>query len=648
MREFAEQAIIVPDGPFAGERFRCCRQPWSGLWLDSVDEGVRSGRWRRFMALGPQQSGKTLACYNIPLAYHLFELRETVIGGLPDMILANDKWREDISPIIHASMELARWLPTRGEGSRGGAVKSAVKFRNGSTLRFMAGGGGDAQRSGFTARVLTITELDKLDETGGTSREADKVTQMEGRTRAYTDRTGQPSIMYGECTVSTEQGRIWREYEAGTQTQIVCPCPHCGEYVAPEREHLVGWREAETAIEAREKSSFICPMCAEPISYEQRCRMNAAARLVHRGQTIDRDGNVAGDLPETDTLSFRWSAFHNLFTDAGDLGAEEWIAARDPDEDNAEKRMRQFVWALPYLPPTLDTSPIEARDIMRRTGARKFSRGLVPVGSEFLTVGLDLGKRLGHWVAIAWRVDGGGHFIDYGIIEIASDDLGVERGTLLALREFRETVATGWPREGGELMQPDEVWIDSGWSESKQAVYAICHEEASAGRFRPALGRGEGQQYMVHYSQPKSTGAVIRFIGEQYHISRYKSDRIDVVEINSDHWKSFVHERLRTPLDEPGGITVFDAPPHEHTKLAKHLTAEKKVEEFPAGRPPRVVWKRISRANHYFDAAYMACAAGHFAGVRLLAPVPGTQTQPERPQSKLTLPDGRPFFAMER
>lgn len=88
MRDFAEQEIIIPEGPHAGRRFRCSRQPYTKLWFDEVD----SSRWMRCVATGPTQSGKTLSCFVIPLLYHLFELSETVICGLPDMDMAADKW----------------------------------------------------------------------------------------------------------------------------------------------------------------------------------------------------------------------------------------------------------------------------------------------------------------------------------------------------------------------------------------------------------------------------------------------------------------------------------------------------------------------------------------------------------------------------
>ena len=92
MRQFAEQEIVIPEGPFQGRKFRCARQPYTGLWFDAVDSGI----WNRHVATGPTQSGKTLSCFVIPLLYHLFELEETVICGLPDMDMAADKWREDI------------------------------------------------------------------------------------------------------------------------------------------------------------------------------------------------------------------------------------------------------------------------------------------------------------------------------------------------------------------------------------------------------------------------------------------------------------------------------------------------------------------------------------------------------------------------
>ena len=66
-------------------------------------------------------------------------------------------------------------------------------------------------------------------------------------------------------------------------------------------------------------------------------------------------------------------------------------------------------------------------------------------------------------------------------------------------------------------------------------------------------------------------------------------------------------------------MTLFQATPQEHLALAKHLTAEVKTEEFVAGKGVVVKWQRLRRQNHWFDAIYNACAAGHYCGVRLVA-----------------------------
>src|SRR5690606_1430822 len=139
-----------------------------------------------------------------------------------------------------------------------------------------------------------------------------------------------------ECTVSTEQGRTWQEYTKGTRSRIVLPCPHCHAWVGPEREHLVGWQEAESQVEAARTGSFSCPDCGEFWTADQRARANEQSRLLHDGQAIDADGNVTGAVPACETLGFRWSGVNNLFLTPGEIASDEWRAGRAADEDNAE------------------------------------------------------------------------------------------------------------------------------------------------------------------------------------------------------------------------------------------------------------------------------------------------------------------------
>ena len=608
MREFAEQEIIIPDGPFKDRKFNCDRQPFSRVWFDLCDDK----RWNRKFAPGCTQSGKSLTAFVIPVLYHLFEQQETVIAGVPDMDMAADKWREDLLPVIERT-KYRELIPTRGPGSRGGKF-DAIQFLNGATLKFMSGGGGDKSRAAFTSRVLCVTEVDGFDFAGEASREADKFTQLEARTLAY----GENKCIYGECTVSIETGRVWTEWTNGTKTDLHLRCPHCRQFAALEREHLVGWQDADSEEDARKRAAWACPKCGELWTEADRRAANLEAVPVHRDQTIDGQGVVHGEPPATRTLGFRWHAVHNFFYDTGYVGGEEWIASRAVDEENAEKKQRQFLFTLPHVPAKVDHTPLSAHGIMGRT--RDPMRGLVPADTEILTLAIDIGKFRCHWLLLAFRASGAIHIVDYGRLECLADQLGEERGILTALTEFREVIDQGWIVDGSgrERRQPDQIFIDSRYQ--RDTIFQFCRESGEP--FLPVMGFGVEQRTGT-YHRPTSLNNSVKLIGDEYHIVFDAAALLFVVQINADAWKSWAHARLAQQLDTFGAMTVYKALPRDHLALAKQLTAEKRVEEFIAGKGPVTKWVRVHRNNHWFDTLYLACAAGHFAGYELLESTPG-------------------------
>lgn len=607
IEQWMEEEVILPSGPYRGERYRHRRHPASRLWFRELD----SGRWNRFAASGPTQNGKTVMCYVGPILWHLFELQETTIIGLPTMQMAQDKWTEDLMPAIEAS-RYAGLLPRTGEGSRGGQVKRAIRFGNGVTLRFMTGGGTDKQRAGYTSRVLGVTETDGMDEAGETSREADKIEQLEGRTRAY----GGNKRVYLECTVSIEQGRIWQEITQGSDSRIARPCPHCAVYVIPERENLVGWQDAESELEAAEKAAFACPSCGETWTDDQRREAAGSAVLIHRGQKVLPGGEIVGEPPKTNTLGFRWSAIDNPFTTAADLGAEEWRSKRSHDAENAEKKMRQFVWCLPYIPAEVELVELDSDQLSKRTDA--WRKGIVPPDTLAVVVGIDTGKYRLHWHAVALRGNGSDAVIEYGEQPTEAKSVGLEQGLRRALLALRRYFADGWADETGKRWSPSQVWIDSGYHEHRGPIYSACHainEGCTPGQetWRPIKGFGEGQRGMQRYYAPQTLKSGVRYIGTEYDMRHQKQDQLLLVQINSDYWKSQLHQRLAMPTDQPGVLTLYDAPsPDEHLQYAQQITAEVQREEFVAGRGEIIVWRRERRENHYLDAGYISLAAGDF------------------------------------
>jgi phage terminase large subunit GpA-like protein len=638
LREFAEQEIIIPAGPYEGRRFAARRAPWTGLLLDAIN----SNRWPRIFVTGPSQSGKTLLASVIPVLYHLFEARETVIFGVPQIDMAADKWQQDFVPVIRRMAErFRRLMPVRGGGSRGGRV-AAIRFGNGATLRFMSGGAGgrlgDKARAGFTARVLSITETDGMDTTSSGSLETDKVSQLEARVRAW----GGRHRTYAECTCTTTRGRTWREVIAGTNTRIILPCPHCGQWVTPEREHLVGWQSAENILQAGRLGHWCCPSCGGAWTEAQRVEANRAARLLHAGQEVTPDGAIVGKPVETDTLGFRWSAVNNLLTPTSELAKGEWRAKQRPDQDEAEKEQRQYVFAIPFDPPELDTSALDLHAIARRRGP--LPRGVVPENALCVTVGVDIRKRQLHWAAIAWAANASASVVDYNIIPLESQQLGVERAILLGLRQLKDMADAGWPvgDARGEPRSPDQAWIDARYQGDERSmdvgpVYAFCRESGKGGMgrhdvWRPVLGVGVSQ-HGGRYNSPPKKGSVVAVIGERYHLNRVRTQRLLRAEIDVDYWKTWIHKRLTPPLSEPGAMVLFDAPEVEHLDLARHLTAEEPYEHVEPGRGVVIKWRRIRAQNHWLDNFVYAAAAAHFAGVRLIASSPaqgpGFRVQPD-------------------
>jgi phage terminase large subunit GpA-like protein len=628
MAQFAEGEIIIPDGPMEGMRYRLDRLPYTRLYFDAVD----SGKWSRFAAVGPTQTGKTLTCFIIPALYHLFEIGETVVCALPDMDMANDKWRIDFLPVIQRT-RYAALMPRSGAGSRGGNIDS-IEFQNGAMLKFMSAGGNDKERAGFTTRIVVASEVDGFDTAGKASREADKMSQIEARTMAY----GDQKRVYMECTASIPSGRIWQERESGTNSEIEMPCPLCGEWVTPGRAHLIGWQEAENEIEAEHLARFSCPACQSAWDETQRAHANRASRLIH--------GN---DPDSVKTLGFRWSAVNNLLVPAGVFGLKEWKAARATDEDNAEKEIHQFVWGLPYQGHKIEMAELKTDALLHRFS--ETGRGVVPALARVLTVGVDLGKYLGHYAVYAWADEARGWLIDYGRFEIASQELGEERATMVALRGLRDSIGGGFVQEEqGKNKSIDAVWIDAGWAPTAEAVYQFC-DESGGDVWRPCKSHGAGQGMERAYNVPKSTGATVRLLGNNYHFSLLKPSGVLLVEVNADHWKSFYHQRISVPADHAGAVTFFLSPDrNEHMALVKHLTAEKAVEEYDPKKGLMTVWRRIRKQNHWLDCSMLASAAGHYAGVRILSPTApqrhGTQRPTRRPS--LTMPDGRPFDITRR
>ena len=559
----------------------------------------------------------------MPICYHLFEVGESVIYGVLSMDMTGDKWNDDILPCIE-NTEYAKFLPKRGAGSRGGRV-STIRFLNGSTLRF-ATVAATLGRRGPTARVLIVTELNEWGRESESGKDPAKLSELEACTRAFGDRR----ILYGEGTTGTQDEPAWVFYQNSSQSVIHTQCPHCRKWSPMEREQLVGW-DCDTESDARVNAHWVCPACGEVITEPERITSNNNAVLVHKGQSVSEEGIVIGPLPPTKTFGFRWSAYHNLFTNAGELGVDEWRAKNAINQEEAEKAIRQTVWCIPYVPSLLDDGQLNTNEIMKRV--EKIGEGQIPLDTQFLTLGIDVGDWHCWYVLLAFRANQQIHIPAYGVFDVHSESLERKVAVLAALREFRDTVNAGW-QMGDKQRVPDQVWIDAGHFPG--IVHQFCSESGTfpSGRWMATIGRGQWQVTRMRYSAPKRVGNEIRRIGDGWFVSRSMEHRSYQVTIDADKSKATVQSGLKIPLyrivdeetnkSEPnaGAITLYDPgtdrfAAKRHITLAKHYASERTVQRMVEGKG-LVIEHEQHGANHFLDATAVALTAGSYLGYQIV------------------------------
>jgi phage terminase large subunit GpA-like protein len=611
-RKFAqwlEEEFVIPTGNFAGQRFRFAMQPITKLWAKEIDEGP----WTEYIYTGPSQSGKSLNGYVAPLLYHAHELGERLIFGVPADEMAVDKWESDIRPVMEASHALRKLLPKRGPGSAGGTIRERVSLSNGAVLKIMASGGSDQSKAGYTARVICITEAAGFSESTSTSSEADPLRQIRARQRAYKFAERRTFI---EGTKTIKQHLPCTLEEFSSRSRIYCPCPHCGEFFLPSRTDLIGWQDARTEIEAREKAAWQCNKCREPIDDTERYAALCDAVLVHDGQTVDKRGNVTGDLPQTSRLWFDYNAFHNVFLTAGDIAYDCWAAEQiepeTPEKDKVEKQLAQFVFGEAYEPPMYLESEVLIPEFVSERRI-PLPRGVAPYDTNRVILGVDVGDRYCHWVLVALRDSQSLHVLDYGTVDVPVRSFTIRKAITSAIVDLVQSLENGVVGEKDRGRIPLSVaYVDSG--HEPDAIFDAAKAITTAIEFVPVLGRGETQYQKRKFSLPSKKGNVVRHIDAngRWYISRVQRAAVNQLTLDSDAMKLLVQSGLRISPESSGSITLFDGPSTVHRKFAKHLTSEQRVPEEIPGEAPKLKWHRTG-ANHYFDAlTYGAVASLRF------------------------------------
>jgi phage terminase large subunit GpA-like protein len=380
---------------------------------------------------------------------------------------------------------------------------------------------------------------------------------------------------------------IWQLWQQGTRHHWCWPCPQCGEYFIP-RHNLIRYPLKATPMEAGREAFIECPACHGVVEERHKEAMNANGRFVAPGQSVDAKGNLHGAPRESLTASYWVSGLASPFVTTRERISTLVEAQQSGDDAMVQQAFNAGFGEL-YSPGGGEVP--EWAEIKEKSRAATYKRGEVPEDVLYLTLACDVQKHSIPWVIRGWGARASSWLINYGYLrgETAEEEIWEALGDLVSQ-----------PIDG---MPIKLAFIDSGFRPGKtdtlpiNRIYEFCRRFMR--RVRPTKGSSGAMRTPLVFSKIE----VSRKDGKA---AKYG---LDLVRLDTDHWKSWVHERLRWPPDHIGGWHVFNGVDDDY---CHQLVSEARLKQ----QSGKVEWVQRSRDNHFFDCEAMQAAAGYLLNVQ--------------------------------
>jgi hypothetical protein len=282
------------------------------------------------------------------------------------------------------------------------------------------------------------------------------------------------------------------------------------------------------------------------------------------------------------------------------------------------------------LVPSLESAAIDAAALQER--AVNVARGVVPTTHNTLTASIDVQERVLFWSVMSWGPQFSGHVVAYGsfpeqtisvfsasqakrTLALKYAGRGFEAALLAGLNELAdELLGREWKREDGGTMRISQLIVDANWGASTNTIREFARRHQLATVILPAHGRGIGAASRPFHEHTKKRGEVV---GPGWRIGDVGGQRGLLFDANFA--KTFLAERLRTPVGDPGALTFHQG---QHTMLIDHMTSEQPIAVTARGRTVDE-WRLLpARENHLLDTAVMNTIAASIAGITAVGAEP--------------------------
>ena len=566
------------------------RDPLLTPYIVPIERAVVEGQYKRIVAVMGAQMGKTDMMLDL-IGQRLDQKPAPIIYCGPTLDFVENQVEHRIRALLDEAPSLM------GKVATGKRTKKNRKLVAGVPLRLAHAGSSSALKSDPAALAFA----DEVDEYASNLRgQGDPISLIERRGDTYADfcmvvastpKTGMVQAEHDEKSGLTfwaiapdeeVESKVWRLWQQGTRHHACWPCPHCSRYFVP-RFALVRWPEDATPAEAAVASYVECPNCGGVIEEHHKADLNARLRYVAPGQTIDDDGTVAGEPANVSTQSFWASGLMSPFVTFGDRVRTYLDAVAMGDHAMIQTALNAGFGEC-HGAGGIDVNDWQSVAALR--GVHQM--GEVPAEVHRLTCAIDVQKRGVFYAIRGWGGRATSFVVDAGEIAGFTDDAEVWTD----VAHLITGMIAGLPLS--------LVLIDSGFRPGKtnegsaNAVYQFCR------RFPRLTRPTKGYASLM--------APIIRTRTKVAIPGRGLTATLELVRLDTDFWKSRLHERLAWPEGQPGGMTLAGDCTVDY---CKQLVSERRVVNA-LGKPE---WIVVNRRNHYLDIEAMNEAAGHMLGV---------------------------------
>jgi phage terminase large subunit GpA-like protein len=571
--------------------------PYNVMFGRAFVEGYMGRRYRRVVLVEGAQGGKTETFLDV-IGERLDNRPSPMLYAGPSKEFVTDQFEPRLTEMFTQSTSLASKVLGGVDSKK---QKKTLKRVAGTRLRLAHAGSSTALKSD-PAGIALVDEYDEM--LKNVKGQGDPLGLIEARGFTYADFVAGITSTPSTGLVQTEvdeatglefwrvaegdevQSPIWKLWQEGTRHHWCWPCPHCNDYFVP-RMSLLMYPAGATPAEAERTAHLICPRCGCEIFDHHKPEMNAKGLHVAPGQRIV-DGKVVGAPSDTTTLSMWVSGLCSPFRSFGER-ASALVTAQRTGEVAKIQTATNAQFGETYIERGGDLPSWE----QLKQRAMPYAMRTVADAARFITCGMDVQKDRVLFATRAWGFKATSWLVEHG--EIFGDTSQPD-----VWEDVEEYLRSPIGQTGRYIKI---AFLDSGFRPGKKfqvpvnRVYEFCRKNR---RF-------------VFPSKGSSTIMVRPLIQSKLEVNKNGGAEqygLELMRLDTDHWKSYVHERLGWEPTRPGAWHTSNEATDDYFK---QIVAETRV--ISEGKPK---WLELARHNHYLDCEAMAAAAAFLLNAQYL------------------------------